>query len=599
MMKKAGKIFLFAVLALGILAFRESSASAEAVDFSAEAEKTQLSPTPFIDMADGEYTIAVDLEGGTGRSSINSPCTMIVKDGLASAQILWSSSHYDYMIVNDIKYMPVNEEGDSAFQIPITVLDEPMKVIANTTAMSVPHEIEYTLVFHSDQITAVNVTSHNTESLNARTNFIVIFGVVFIIALCVIALCIWLFIRNKKRRNICLSWICISLICISLICIFSMGIILFGFLSGRSGNAQSGKESASTWQAEIREIEGLTYTERMPLSYADQFAVDFYESGYACIQIAGEGAFLLVPEDAPVPQNLPEDMTLLEKPVSNIYLAASAAMDMFVALDGLDHIAFTALKQEDWFIDGIHESMEQNRITYAGKYSAPDYEQILAGGCELAIENTMIYHSPEVKEQLEKFGIPVLVDHSSYESHPLGRTEWVKLYGLLTDHLSAAESAFDRQEAAFADIRSEEKSGKTVAFFYITSNGQVNVRKSSDAMAKMIDMAGGTYIFDHLGDKDDTASSTVSMSIEEFYASAKDADYIIYNSTIEGELQSIDELLTKSSLLANFKAVQDGNVFCATRNIYQSSMELGTIIADIHYMMENEDQNLTYLYRLQ
>ena len=87
--------------------------------------------------------------------------------------------------------------------------------------------------------------------------------------------------------------------------------------------------------------------------------------------------------------------------------------------------------------------------------------------------------------------------------------------------------------------------------------------------------------------------------MEEFYASAKDADYIIYNSTIEGELQSIDELLTKSSLLANFKAVQDGNVFCATRNIYQSSMELGTIIADIHYMMENEDQNLTYLYRLQ
>lgn len=597
MMKKAGKIFLFAVLALGILAFRESSASAQAVDFSAEAEKTQLSPTPFIDMADGEYTIAVDLEGGTGRSSITSPCTMIVKDGLAFAQILWSSNHYDYMIVNGIKYMPVNEEGDSAFQIPITVFDEPMKVIADTTAMSVPHEIEYTLVFHSDQITAVNVTSHNAENQNTCIIFVV-FAVVSVIALCVIAICIRILIRKKKRRR-CLSFICISLICISFICIFSMGFILFCFLPGYLGDTRPEKESASAWQAEIREIEGLTYTERMPLSYADQFAVDFYESGYACIQIAGEGAFLLVPEDAPVPQNLPEDMTLLEKPVSNIYLAASAAMDMFVAFDGLDHIAFTALKQEDWFIDGIHESMEQNKITYAGKYSAPDYEQILAGGCELAIENTMIYHSPEVKEQLEKFGIPVLVDHSSYESSPLGRTEWVKLYGLLTDRLSAAEAAFDRQEAAFADIRPEEKSGKTVAFFYITSNGQVNVRKSSDAMAKMIDMAGGTYIFDHLGDKDDTASSTVSMSIEEFYASAKDADYIIYNSTIEGELQSIDDLLMKSSLLTNFKAVQDGNVFCATRNIYQSSMELGTIIADIHYMMENEDQNLTYLYRLQ
>ena len=77
--------------------------------------------------------------------------------------------------------------------------------------------------------------------------------------------------------------------------------------------------------------------------------------------------------------------------------------------------------------------METGDILYAGNYSAPDYEQILAEGCDLAIENTMVYHTPEVKEQLEKFGIPVMVDYSSYETEPLGRTEWVKLYGLLAD----------------------------------------------------------------------------------------------------------------------------------------------------------------------
>ena len=75
--------------------------------------------------------------------------------------------------------------------------------------------------------------------------------------------------------------------------------------------------------------------------------------------------------------------------------------------------------------------MEDGRMLYAGKYNAPDYERILSGSCDLAVESTMIYHSPEVKEQLERLGIPVLVERSSYERHPLGRMEWLKLYGVL------------------------------------------------------------------------------------------------------------------------------------------------------------------------
>jgi iron complex transport system substrate-binding protein len=112
-------------------------------------------------------------------------------------------------------------------------------------------------------------------------------------------------------------------------------------------------------------------------------------------------------------------------------------------------------------------------------------------------------------------------------------------------------------------------------------------------------MAGGTYIFSDLGSDEDTASSTVTMQMEEFYAAARDADYIIYNSTIDGELRSVEELTAKSALLANFKAVQEGNVFCTTKNIYQSSMELGTIISDIHKMLAGEEDSLTYLYQLE
>ena len=157
--------------------------------------------------------------------------------------------------------------------------------------------------------------------------------------------------------------------------------------------------------------------------------------------------------------------------------------------------------------------MENGSILYAGKYSAPDYEQILAEHCGLAIENTMISHTPEVKEQLEKFGIPVLVDHSSYEPEPLGRTEWVKLYGLLTGHEEEAEAAFAREADAFKAISGEKATGKTVAFFYITSTGEANVRKSADYLPKMIELAGGNYIFQNLGSEED-ATSTMSMQME-------------------------------------------------------------------------------------
>jgi len=343
----------------------------------------------------------------------------------------------------------------------------------------------------------------------------------------------------------------------------------------------------------------LSYSHSMELTYAERFSVDYYEDGYALITIWEGGRFLVIPEGKDAPEGLAEDIVLLKQPIEHIYLVASAVMDMFVSMDTLDSVRFSALKPEGWYVKEARDAMEAGDILYAGKYSAPDYEMIVAEGCGLAIENTMIYHTPEVKEQLEKFGIPVLVDYSSYELEPLGRTEWVKLYGLLAGKEEEAEKAFQSEAEAFASVGKEESSGKTVAFFYITTNGEANVRKSSDYLPRMIELAGGSYIFDNLGDKDENASSTVTMQMEEFYATAKDADYIIYNSTIEGEMSSMDELLGKSSLLENFKAVQDGNVFCTTRNIYQSSMELGTIISDIHKILTEEEDGLTYIYKLE
>ena len=346
----------------------------------------------------------------------------------------------------------------------------------------------------------------------------------------------------------------------------------------------------------------LTFDHSEELTYAQKFSIDDYEGDYHLVTVTDGSRYLLVPEGKEVPDDLASDIVVIQEPVQNIYLAASAAMDMFVSLDALDSIRFSSLKADGWYIDQAKEAMENGDILYAGKYSTPDYEQIVQGNCGLAIENTMILHTPEVKEQLEKFGIHVLVDYSSYEPEPLGRTEWVKLYGLLTGHEKEAEDAFNKEQAAMEEVQnsvaaSGDKETKTVAFFYITSNGQANVRKSADYLPKMIEMAGGQYIFKDLGDEEE-ATSTMSMQMEEFYAGAKDADYIIYNSTIEGELDSVDDLLAKSPLFEKFRAVQEEHVYCTSKNLYQSTMELGTITSDIHRMLVGDDEDLTYLYQL-
>ena len=98
-----------------------------------------------VTLDDGEYQADVVLEGGSGKASIESPAKLVVRDGEATLTVTWSSEYYDYMLVDDVRYEPVNTEGNSVFEIPVSVLGAPFPVIGDTTAMSEPHEIEYTI----------------------------------------------------------------------------------------------------------------------------------------------------------------------------------------------------------------------------------------------------------------------------------------------------------------------------------------------------------------------------------------------------------------------------------------------------------------------
>lgn len=341
--------------------------------------------------------------------------------------------------------------------------------------------------------------------------------------------------------------------------------------------------------SDIPSFEGLKYKESVEIKYATEFRIYRYEGGYSYIRINGSDNVMIIPESGTVPEDLPEDTVLIHRPVFDIYIAATSSMALFDAMNALDTVRFSSLETGGWAVENVNNAMREGKIIYAGKYSAPDYELLLGGDCRLAVESTMISHSPEVKEKLEELGIPVIVERSSYENHPLGRTEWVKFFGEVVGKQDEAKAAFDLQAGKVEAFGSKQNTGKTVAFFYINSRGSVVTYKGSGYVPAMIELAGGEYILADI--KDDSKLSTLNMSMEQFYDYAENVDIIIYNSSIMSELSSLDQFLSLSSVLSDFKAVKDGNVWCTSKSMFQETDKMGSIIEDMHKIIYGEAGN--------
>ena len=331
--------------------------------------------------------------------------------------------------------------------------------------------------------------------------------------------------------------------------------------------------------------------------YAERFTIAYDAAGRALVTIDGAERFLVVPEGADAPDTS-GGVTVLQAPLRTIYVAASSAMDFFCRLDALDAVRFTSTLPDNWSLAAVRDAIDAGNVLYAGKYSAPDFELLLSERCSLAIESTMIYHSPDIRERLEALGVPVLVERSSYETDPLGRMEWIKLYGLLTGHEAEADAFFDEQRKLVEQIRAEEPTGKTAAFFAVSPNGYVNVRKPGDYVSKMIELAGGTYALADALPEAENARYAVNMQMEAFYAAARDADVLIYDGTIDGGMDTLTQLYGKSELFRDFKAARNGDVWCVERNMFQEPTAAGGVIADLRAVFSGETAPLKYMRRL-
>lgn len=337
----------------------------------------------------------------------------------------------------------------------------------------------------------------------------------------------------------------------------------------------------------------------VPLAHATQFSLESYEGGHRLASLANGDRFLIVPEGADAPAGLPGDVAAIRLPLEGVYLVSTAMICLVEAIGALDAVAVSSVRAEDSPVEDFAARLEDGRISYGGIYRSPDYELVAATGCPLAIENTNIDHVPEVRAKLEELGVTVLMEQSSREGDMLGRLEWIKLMGALFGRDEEAAAVFDDVAARVDEVSRKAPTGRSVAFFYVNEDGAAVTRRAGDYFCQMIEAAGGEYVSFSEEGAADSSPTTVTVEMEAFYAGARDADVIIYNGTIDDGVASLDALVKKNELLADFRAVREGRVWACDSNLYQQITSMADIIEDVRRALTDSGEPTTYVWRLE
>lgn len=362
-----------------------------------------------------------------------------------------------------------------------------------------------------------------------------------------------------------------------------------------SSAADPSSALAASSQAGNTSDDALVSAGRMELQYAKNFSVEYFEGGYALAEISDGKRFLTVPEGKEVPEGIDEDIIVLQQPLQHVLISSTPTMSLINAIGALDAVTMTTTDKDGWYIDEVVAAFDQGRLSFIGSYKEPDYEMIVAENPPFAVFSTMLDSVPDVAAKLDELGIEYLLDQSTYEDHPLARTEWIKLYGVLFGKEEEAIQRFADQVHLVDALSVDTQTGKTAVIFYITSKGDIYVRNAGDYIVEMLNLAGGSYVF---SDLNVGQSGTQKIEGEAFYAGAKEADFIVYIHNLGGKPAHIEEFLAKYESMADFKAVREGNVWCTTPNFFQISDTLGGMIADLSEMMATDQDQLTYLFKL-
>ncbi|MEG2116357.1 MAG: ABC transporter substrate-binding protein [Clostridia bacterium] len=366
-----------------------------------------------------------------------------------------------------------------------------------------------------------------------------------------------------------------------------------------------GKKTAPESETAMAGIE-IGYVGKEKNVLAKHFEIFNLEKDIKLIATYGEDMkisdrILALPKGEKVPKNLPKDVVVVETPATNLLLASAPTMSLINSIGGVENVKMTT--KTTWYIDEVKTALKDKSMIEVGNSDAPDYETIVANNPSLSVFSPMLLETSEVIDQLRKLEIKFMVDQSTNELDALGRTEWVKVYGALLGKAEEANKIFADQLAIAKDVENKlknvaEKDKKSVVFFYVNSKGVFNVRYEDDYLSNAIKIAGGNGIYASSGAG---GVSNIAVEKELFYTMAKDADVLIYNSTLGGKPKDLKAVEGRAGdIIKDFKAYKSGEIWATSPNFYQVSDTLGSLVGDLYtaFYDETASDELTYLRKL-
>lgn len=364
----------------------------------------------------------------------------------------------------------------------------------------------------------------------------------------------------------------------------------------------------------------LTSTGKEENTFAELFSIehlkDENEKAYSKIEVFDkekklDTSWLLLPEGVDKVSGAPAGVNIMTfRDRQNIMVSSASTMALINAMDALSKVPMTTA-DTTWRIQEIKDAIDKGTVKEVGKYSKPDYEQIISIGAEkhvtFAVFSTMLDSVPDVYDQLTKTcNLRIMRDQSSYESHPLGRTEWIKIYGEIFDMRDKSDAVFNGQVEILNETTSKinvpEAERKTVLIFYTTSTKDTfYMRNAADYVTELVNLGGGKQVAEIGPGK----SGNTKMTQEWFIQECSQADYVLYNWT-SGASGVKDESLQGlidarlGDWFKDFKAYKEGNVWRTSNDFYQKMDKMGEMVADIYKMLygENVSDTLTYVNRL-
>lgn len=329
-------------------------------------------------------------------------------------------------------------------------------------------------------------------------------------------------------------------------------------------------------------------TEVLEVKYSNGFSVEYLEDGIKKMEDADGRVIMMVPDGEKLPEEYENADVILEGDLETVMTASSTQVCLLRAVDELDAIVAVTNDRATWTIEEIPKAMDAGKIAYVGNHNAPDYELITSLNPSLVFVYSGNSGQFDLMAKLDELNINYIVCNEYMEDDPRGRMEWMKIYGALFNKERIANAFFDRAVKNIDEVMEKaEKQDKPKVVWGMVNDGKVYVPGNDSYVGKMIEMCGGDYVF-----KDMKGAGSSTITLEEFYAGAKDAEIMIYSS-MEAYTPNIEALIETAPIMENIKAVQDNKVWCLGDDFYQSIDLTDAVISDL-YSIFHEDGETTH-----